>query len=163
MGGRGSSGGGGKGRSGGGIGKGMTEPFVNADFKIGGAVKFTETKARYTTESGEQITKGISNTIDSKTTNNADGTTTRTNIVSGSKGNTYAVDLTYDRQGRVYTSGIRKVTGRTEKRASTVTKGNVRTLGDWKYIKAGNNQWLTYYKGKRQSNRTDKDIDWVFG
>lgn len=162
MGGRGSSGGGGKGRSGGGVGKSVTEPFSNADYKIGGTVKFTETKAKYTTEDGEQITKGISNTLDSKITNNPDGTTTRTYIVPGSKGNIYAVDLTYNGQRNMHTSKLRKVTGRSEKRASAVTKGNTRTVGDWKYIKAGNNQWLSFYKGKRQSNITDADIDKVF-
>ena len=116
MGGRGSSGGGGKGRSGGGVGKagkGITissESFASGNYSIGGSVKYRETDTRYTTENGESISKSANRILDSRVVNNSDSTTSRTDIIRGSKGNLYAVELTYTRNGVIRRKRVNKAT-----------------------------------------------------
>lgn len=119
MGGRGSSGGGGKGRSGGGIGVSKTyggiviksEPFTRGNYNIGETIKHKETDTRYTnTETKETISKSVDRVLDSKKVENSDGTTTHTDIIRGSKGNLYAVELTNTRKGTVIRTRIKKAT-----------------------------------------------------
>lgn len=120
MGGRGSSGGGGKGRSGGGVGVSRTsgggiviksEPFTRGDYNISETIKHKETDTRYTnTETKETISKFVDRVLDSKKVENSDGTTTHTDIIKGSKGNLYAVELTNTRKGTIINTVIRKAT-----------------------------------------------------
>ena len=125
MGGRGSSGGGGKGRSGGGITRsGSIVQTPRGTYQVGESVEFNKTDTRYTIQgTGERIYRSSNSIIDTgETVTNPDGTVTRTYIQRGNKGNTYVVKETYREEprrfgegaGRVYT--IRTTINRTTKR-----------------------------------------------
>lgn len=102
FGGRGS--GGGKGSGGGG---GGTITGSSGSYTQGETVQFKETDKRYTVLStGERISKQAGKTVDTVPTDrtNSDGSTTRTYIVRGNKGNLYSVESTY-KAGKGYIGG----------------------------------------------------------
>lgn len=103
FGGRGS--GGGKG-SGGGAGS-RTITGSSGTYTQGETVQFKETNTRYTLSgTGERIPKQAGKTVDTVPTDrtNSDGSTTRTYIVRGNKGNLYSVESTY-KAGKGYIGG----------------------------------------------------------
>lgn len=112
MGGRGSSGGGGKGRSGGAATRSAAATqavqFLGGRYNLGEAVRPRETDMTWKVESGESISKSINKVLDSRDVINSDGTTTRTDIIKGSKGTLYAVELTHERDGVIIKTRVRK-------------------------------------------------------